>query len=412
MAIEDVVRSHWWRAVATVTRLVGDLELAEDAVQDACLAALDQWPARGVPANPGSWLIGTAHHKALDAVRREARRGAKEDAAMRTVPTGRPHDRRTPIADDELALIFACCHPALDPGVRVPLTLRAVCGLDTAAIAAVFLMPEPRMAQRLVRAKRKIRAAAIPFRVPPPEDLPGRLDDVLQVVYLMFTEGHHSARGPAPVRDDLCDAAIQLARALACLLPDQCETSGLLALLLLTDARRPARRDSTGAIVLLGDQDRSRWDQTKIREGVALIEATLPRHRPGAYQIQAAIAACHAAAADLESTDWRQIAELYHRLWDYQPTGVVAAHRAVAVAMADGPDAGLVILDDLAKDVQLAGWAPLQVARAELLHRAGQHKPAAEALRRAIALGLPVAELDLIQSRIEQFSPSTEIPDG
>jgi len=260
--------------VATVTRLVGDLEVAEDAVQEACAAALTQWPRHGVPANPGSWLVGTARHKALDWQRREARRAQKEEAAVReqggpdnSSPTG-----PGPIADDQLALIFTCCHPALDVAVQIPLTLRSVCGLTTAEIAAAFLVPEPTMAQRLVRAKRKIREAGIPFRVPPADDLPHRLSAVLRVVYLMFTGGHRAATGDDLVRFELCDEAIRLARALAGLLPGEPEVTGLLALLLLVDARRSGRIDEAGDLVLLDDQDRSRWDRAKITEGAILVE--------------------------------------------------------------------------------------------------------------------------------------------
>src|SRR5258708_18727491 len=305
---EEVLGGHGWAAVAGVTRLVGDLEVAEDAVQDACAAALAQWPADGVPARPRAWLIGAARHKALDRLRRDARRADKEAEAMREAETGPPAADWPSEADDELGLIFTCCHPALDPAVRVSLTLRSVCGLGTAEIAAAFLVPEPTMAQRLVRAKRRIRQAGIAFRVPGPGDLPVRIGAVLRVVYVVFPEGHVAAGGDALIRGDLCDQAIRLARALAVLLPGEPEVTGLLALLLLTDARRGARLSPAGDLVLLAEQDRSRWDRAMIAEGEELVERALRRSRPGPYQIQAAIAACHSGAASAPDTDWREIA--------------------------------------------------------------------------------------------------------
>jgi RNA polymerase sigma-70 factor, ECF subfamily len=278
-----VFRAHWWAAVAAVTALVGDLGLAEDAVQDACAAALVQWPAGQPPANPRSWLIGTARHKALDRLRRETRRAGKEADAMRGADLPPPPGGWLVSADDELGLIFTCCHPALDPAGRVALTLRCVCGLATAEIAAAFLVPEPTMAQRLVRAKRKIRQAGITFRVPAPADLPARLTAVLRVVYVVFTEGHTATHGDQLIRGDLCDQAIRLARGLAALLPGEPEVTGLLALLLLTDARRDARTGPGGDLVLLADQDRSRWNQALIAEGEALLERSLRQGRPGPY---------------------------------------------------------------------------------------------------------------------------------
>ena len=306
--------------------------MAEEAVQDACLVALRQWRTDGVPAEPAAWLIGTARHKALDAVRREAKRAGKEArATYEMIEPNADESAEAEPDDDQLALIFTCCHPALDPKVRVPLTLRAVCGLDTGEIAALFLMSEPAMAQRLVRAKRKIRDAGIVLHVPVGDELVLRLADVLEVVYLTYTEGHRAARGATLVRQELCDEAIRLARELARLIPAQPEVTGLLGLLLLTDGRRPARTDQEGQLVLLGDQDRDRWDAGKIREGSAVIEAALRLGRPGSYQLQAAIAACHAAATTFDDTDWQQIAALYDRLLRLAPSGVVAANRAVAV---------------------------------------------------------------------------------
>ena len=389
--------------MATVARLIGDIDAAEDAMQDACVAALAQWPAEGIPANPGSWLIGTARHKALDRLRREQRRPDKEVAAVREVGEAQAASPG-PAGDDQLSLIFACCHPALDPGVRVPLTLRAVCGLTTTEIAAVFLVPEPTMAQRLVRAKRKIRDAAIPLRVPPLEDLPARLAAVLRVVYLVFTEGHRPVAGDEPVRAALCEEAIRLARVLADLLPAEPEVTGLLALLLLTDARRPARVDDRGGLVLLADQDRGLWDRAAISEGTALVESALRLGRPGAYQLQAAIAACHSTAARAEDTDWRQIAALYGELIRHEPTAVVEANRAVAVAMSEGPHAGLVILDALGADPRMARWPLLHTARADLLARAGRDADAVVAYRLALELEPPAAEREFIARRIRELT--------
>jgi RNA polymerase sigma-70 factor (ECF subfamily) len=398
-----VFRAHWWAAVAAVTRQVGDLEVAEDAVQDACAAALAQWPAVGLPANPRGWLIGTARHKALDRLRRERRRAGKEAEAMRQEAAPHAASGWTAGTDDELALIFTCCHPALDPAARVALTLRSVCGLSTAEIAAAFGVPEATMAQRLVRAKRKIRQAGIAFRVPGPGDLPGRLGAVLRVVYLVFTEGHLATGGGALIRGDLCDQAIRLARALAALLPGEPEVLGLLALLLLTDARRGARLGPAGEPVLLAEQDRGRWDRTMIGAGEALLERALRGNRPGPYQIQAAIAACHSGAATAAGTDWREIALLYGELIRYEPSPMAEANRAVAVAMSEGPAAGLVILDTVSGDPRLARWPQLHIARAELLRRLGRRTEAIAAYEAAIALEPPAPERAYLARRMREW---------
>jgi RNA polymerase sigma-70 factor (ECF subfamily) len=398
-----VFRAHWWAAVAAVTRQVGDLEVAEDAVQDACAAALAQWPAVGLPANPRGWLIGTARHKALDRLRRERRRAGKEAEAMRQEAAPHAASGWTAGTDDELALIFTCCHPALDPAARVALTLRSVCGLSTAEIAAAFGVPEATMAQRLVRAKRKIRQAGIAFRVPGPGDLPGRLGAVLRVVYLVFTEGHLATGGGALIRGDLCDQAIRLARALAALLPGEPEVLGLLALLLLTDARRGARLGPAGEPVLLAEQDRGRWDRTMIDAGEALLERALRGNRPGPYQIQAAIAACHSGAATAAGTDWREIALLYGELIRYEPSPMAEANRAVAVAMSEGPAAGLVILDTVSGDPRLARWPQLHIARAELLRRLGRRTEAIAAYQAAIALEPPAPERAYLARRMREW---------
>jgi RNA polymerase sigma-70 factor (ECF subfamily) len=407
--------------VATLTRLLGDLEAGEDAVQDACTLALTKWPAEGLPANPRAWLIGVARHKAVDRVRRERRRAEKEAEAIRDLggrdaadegrnPAGeRPGPAgadEAGLAGDQLGLIFACCHPALDPAVRVALTLRSVCGLGTAEIAAAFLVPEPTMAQRLVRAKRKIRQAGISLRLPGPADMTARLGAVLRVVYLAFTQGHMAAAGEDLIRGDLCDQAIGLARALAALMPGEPEVTGLLALLLLTDARRGARIGAAGDLVPLPDQDRARWDQVKIADGERLLEKALRAGRPGPYQLHAAIAACHSCAATAGATDWRQIAALYGQLIRYEPTPVVEANRAVAVAMAEGPAAGLVILDAAGTHPQLARWPQFHIARAELLRRTGRDADALDAYRAALRLDLPAAEHAFISGRVRDLTAS------
>jgi RNA polymerase sigma-70 factor (ECF subfamily) len=387
--------------VATVTRLTGDLGAAEDAVQDACTAAVVQWPVDGVPANPGGWLVAVARRRAVDRLRREAKRGDKEAAAMRELDRADSDVVPTEEAlDDDLGLIFLCCHPALAPEVRVALTLRSVCGLSTAEIAAAFLVPEPTMAKRLVRAKAKIRDAGIAFRVPRGDEVAERLPAVLRVIYVVFTEGHMATGGDALVRGELCDTAIGLARTLADRLPDEPEVSGLLALLLLTDARRAARTDAAGELVLLEEQDRTRWDAAMIAEGEGLVERSIRVGRPGPYQLHAAIAACHSAAATAEATDWRQIALLYGELMRHEPSPVVEANRAVAVAMAEGPAAGLVILDALGHHRQLCRWSRLHVARAELLVRLGRDDEAVAAYRRALELEPAAAERAFITRRV------------
>jgi len=398
--LDQLIRQHWWAAVATLCRLTGDLGAAEDAVQDACVAALERWPATGVPANALGWLIGVARHKAVDRLRREAIRGAKEAASMQELEESGP----APEPTDPLSLVFLCCHPALDASARVALTLRSVCGLSTAEIAAAFLIPEETMAKRLVRAKAKIREARIPFRIPGQAELPERLGAVLRVIFVLFTEGHMATKGDALVRADLCDTAIRLARGVADLLPGEPEAMGLLALLLLTDARRAARTDDLGELVLLEDQDRSQWNRDMIAEGETVLEAALRLGRPGPYQLHAAIAACHSTVASAEATDWRQIALLYGELIRYEPTPVVEANRAVALAMAEGPAAGLVILDALAHHPQLQRWAQLHIARAELLRRLGRDGEAADAYRAALELEPAPASRSFVARRIRELA--------
>jgi RNA polymerase sigma-70 factor (ECF subfamily) len=368
-----------------VAQLAGDLSLAEDCAQEACAAAVKQWPRDGLPANPGGWVVAVARRRALDHLRRERARAGKERQAVQEWTAAEP-DGSAVVGDDQLALLFACCHPALDQVSRVTLTLRVVCGLPTASIARLLLQSESAVAQRIVRAKRKIRDAGIRLRLPDPRDQPTRLASVLRAIYLTFTEGHSPHGTGAVVRDDLCEEALRLARSLHQLLPDEPEVTGLLALILLTSARGAARADEDGALVLLVDQDRSRWDRDRLDEGRSLVEMALAQHRPGPYQLQAAIAACHADAAMASDTDWRQIAALYSELLRFDPSPVIEANRAIAVAYAEGPAAGLAILDTLAASSRLTGWPQLHVARGALLAQLGRHENAIAAYRDALAL--------------------------
>jgi RNA polymerase sigma-70 factor, ECF subfamily len=402
---EIVFRREWGRAVAVVTRLTGDLGLAEDAVQEAFAAAVARWAAGPLPQDPSGWLIAVAKNAAMDRLRREVRRCGKEQAAMLMLSQHDPPPPAGRIADDRLRLIFVCCHPALAPGVRVALTLRTLCGLTTAEIARSFLVSEATLAQRLVRAKRKIRDAGIPFRVPGDDELPDRIGGVLRVVYLVFTEGHQAAAGPPVVRDELCDEAVRLARLLAGLYPEDPEVLGLLALLLLVDARRGARAGER--LVLLEEQDRSLWDRNMIDEGTRVLDLATRLRRPGPYQLQAAIAACHATAEHAEATDWAEIAALYAALARREPTLVVQANRAVAVAMAEGPAAGLAILDGLREDSQGRHWHLLHACRADLLHKLGRTAEAGEAYRTALALDPPPAERQFLAGRLAHLEGRT-----
>jgi RNA polymerase sigma-70 factor, ECF subfamily len=402
--LEALVRSHWWRAVASTTRAAGgDLALAEDAVQEACEAALTRWPAEGTPPDPLAWLTAVARRRAIDRHRREAKRTEKEVAAVSECRQPPADDTTAGSTGDDLGLILMCCHPALDPATRIALTLRCVCGLSTREIAASFLVPEATMAKRLVRGKAKIRDAGIRFKVPREEDVRERLPAVLKVISLVFTEGHMASGGAALVRGDLCDTAIDLALGLAERLPTEPEAAGLLALLLLTDARRAARTDESGDLVLLEDQDRTRWDRARIAEGEAVLERALRMGRPGPYQLHAAIAACHSSVTVAADTDWRQIALLYGELIRHEPTPVVEANRAVAVAMAEGPAAGLVILDAVGHHPQLQRWPQLHVARADLLARLGRVEKAVAAYRAALELEPPDAERRFIQGRVHRL---------
>ena len=394
------MRIEGGRVVATLTRLLGDLSLAEDAVQEAAELALQRWPGTGIPDNPAAWLTTTARNRALDRLRREGRRGGKEAEAVRLLDDpdpGPPAD--SVVRDDLLRLVFTCCHPALSPEARVALSLRTLGGLTTVEIARVFLVPEATMAQRLVRAKGKIRAAAIPYRVPADHELPDRLPAVLAVVYLVFTEGHTASSGSALVRVDLCDEAVRLARLLADLLPDESEVLGLLALLLLTDARRATRVDAAGDLVLLADQDRSRWDRSAIEEGTATVRVALRRAggSPGPYALQAAIAGVHANAATWDATDWDEVVELYDLLFAVLSTPVVALNRAVAIGERDGPEAGLAAVDAVPGLERFHLW---HAARAELLRRLDHDADAADAYRRALGCSPGDAERRFLERRL------------
>ncbi len=387
--------------MAEVARATGRLDVAEDSVQDACVVAVQQWTAGLVPRDPQAWLTGVARHKALDRLRREARRPAKEATGAAGGPgadTGAAGPARS--ADEDLWLIYLCCHPALSPQARTALTLRAVGGLTTAEIAAAFLVPEATMAKRLTRAKNKIRDSGLALAMPQAELLQTRTADVLKVVYLIFSEGHQASSGDDLLRPDLCVAGVNLARGLAARRPENPEVLGLLALLLLTDARRAARTDDQGDLVLLEEQDRTRWDRAMIEEGEGLLVDALRMGRPGPYQLWAAIAACHSTAASAADTDWRQISVLYGELLTYDPSPVTEANRAIAVAMAEGPGAGLTILDILLGHPQLATWPRIHVARADLLARIGRDDEAARAYRAALELEPSKAERRYIQRRL------------
>ena len=411
--VDRLFREDSGRAVATLIRVTGDFELAEEAVQDAFIAALETWPERGIPERPGAWITTTARNRALDRLRRAKRfrekaeivgRQALIDEELAAVEPGDigPEDPMA-IEDDRLRLIFTCCHPALAPEIRVALTLRTLGGLTTPEIARAFLISETTLAQRLVRAKRKIRDAGIPYRVPPDHLLPERLASVLQVIYLVYNEGYGASSGDELIRRDLTAEAIRLGRVLVGLMPDEPEALGLLALMLLHDARREARVGSDGEIVLLEDQDRSLWDTGRIAEGGELLERAMRMRRPGPYQLQAAIAAVHDAALTDGSTDWRQIAALYGSLAVATGSPVVELNRAVAIAMADGPAVGLALVEQIADSGQLAEYPYLHAARADLLRRLGRSEEAVSAYRRALELTSNDKERSFLDRRIREL---------
>ncbi len=412
--IETLYRSESGRVLATLVRLLGDLDLAEEAMHEAFAAALESWPQAGTPDNPRPWLISTARFKAIDVMRRRARfEGAQRDlvahmeARVNDAPFGVKEMDDEEIEDDRLRLIFTCCHPALPPEGQVALTLREVCGLTTEEIARAFLVTPATLAQRIVRAKTKIRETPIPYEVPTPEELPERLDTVLQVIYLVFNEGYSAAAGTEVTRAELTGEAIRLGRLLTDLQPEPevlgSEVTGLLALMLLQESRRAARTSPTGELILLEHQDRSLWNREQIAEGVALVEKALQSRRFGSYTLQAAIAAVHAEAESMAATDWRQIVALYNQLLRIQPSPVVHLNRAVAIAMCDGPEAGLKQIDEVLEHGELVNYYLAHSARADMYRRLGRTAEARASYEKALALTQQEPERQFLQERIRQL---------
>jgi RNA polymerase sigma-70 factor (ECF subfamily) len=412
-ALAEAHRHQWAFVLAATVRLAGDLDVAEECVQDAFVAALTTWTQRGIPANPGAWLTATARRRALDTLRRDQTLRRKLPLLVGTDPaTSEPFEwagdgeeaDMSQLADDRLRLIFTCCHPALAPEAQVALTLRLVCGLTTPEIARAFLVSEPTMAARITRAKKKITLARIPYRVPPAHELPDRLDAVLTVTHLLYTTGHTAPTGDQLVRAELVERSLDLARMLYTLMPDDREVRGLLALLLLTDARRSTRTAADGRLLLLEEQDRSHWDRQAIGEGRQLVNQALRRGRPGRFALQAAIAAVHAEAPSYADTDWPEVLGLYDLLLAVWPSPVVALNRAVAIAMVQGPAAGLAALQEVADDPHLATYPYLAATRADLLRRLGQTHDAAQAYRTALTLATNATEKDFLTRRLAEVT--------
>ena len=407
-AVEAAFRDEWGRVVATLIRRTGDWDLAEECAQEAFAEALTVWERQGVPDRPGAWLTTVAGNRAVDRLRR-ARRGTELLQQLGHDPSTREDEMHDPndepaIEDDRLRLIFTCCHPALAIEARVALTLRTLAGLTTPEIARAFLVEDAAMAKRLTRAKAKIASARIPYQVPPAELLPERLGGVLGVLYLLFNEGYSASSGERLIRVDLCAEAIRLAELVRALMPDQPEVAGVLALMLLAHARRAARVGPNGALITLEEQDRARWDRAEIERGTALLRTALRHGVAGPYQLQAAIAACHAEAADADATDWAQIAALYELLSATAPSPVVTLNRAVAVSMAGNPDGGLALVEELSAGGELAGYHLLEATRADLLRRQGRHREAAAAYARALALEPSVPERRFLERRLAEVA--------